>query len=147
MDGGEGMLRLTVTSTRHVLKWAMDHPLVEVTGMVVEDASGAQRVQPMQNVAGDPTKYYAWDTTEMRQVFRRMDSLQERPVAIYHSHPGGKSDPSEADMQGALMQGMYYLIAYPDSTLPVPEVVWRLSTWECIEPGILLESGYEVGLR
>lgn len=135
------MLRLSADVVKEMLRWAGEYPTVEVTGMVIEHGgSGLQRVRPMQNIAKDPSKYYAWDIREMGQVFKSMDRTGEWPIAIYHSHPGGKPDPSETDMQGAVMEGMHYLILYPCRDDMGGPDCWHVSAWECLEPGILVKA-------
>jgi proteasome lid subunit RPN8/RPN11 len=146
---GEGMLELRKDAVVDILRWAERYPTIEVTGMVAAGPTW-QRVHPMSNIAREPTRYYEWSPAEMVQAYARMDVSDEQPIAFYHSHPSGKPDPSERDMEGALHVGMHYLIAYPwtreDMVLPGEpnQPVWRLSTWECIEQGILVEASYEV---
>lgn len=117
-----------------ILQWARNYPLVEVTGFV-EQLETRQIVVPMKNVALTPTTDYRWDPAEMAQAFDTMDVEGGKPVAYYHSHPNGRREPSETDMRAALQPGMLYLIAYPDDA-----GVWRLSAWDCLEEGILLEA-------
>lgn len=129
------MLRLQKATTRTILRWAAQHPQVEVCGLVWASERG-QTVHPLRNVHTDPARYYATDPRDVRDAFAAMDREHGEPLAWYHSHPGGKWDPSETDMDGAFNTGMYYLIAYPKA----PE--WQLSAWECIEPGILLSADW-----
>lgn len=139
------MLVLTKDNVATILRWAESHPTIEVTGLVAEGPHG-QRVQPMKNIARRPEAYYEWDPKEMVTAWALMDDLREEPLAYYHSHPNGRPDPSERDMEGALHEGIYHLIVYPlADPARYPEPIWRLSAWECIEPGILMESRYEVG--
>ncbi len=135
------MLKLSKDTVITLLRWAERHPTIEVTGVVVaHDITGEQRIQPMRNIAKDPARYYAWDPAEMVGVWASMDDNQEHPLAIYHSHPGGKPDPSESDMEGALMENVHYLILYPDASLGI----WRISAWECLGLGLLVGTEYEV---
>jgi desampylase len=141
------MLTLNQSTIAQIVRWATQHPAIEITGIVARDRGGYESVTPMRNVAKDPTRYYAWDPADMRQAYERMDINHEEPVAFYHSHPNGRSDPSEADMEGALNPGMHYIIVYPethelksgmsDTPLRVDKV-WSISTWECIDHGILV---------
>jgi len=117
---------------------AAAEPDVEITGFVAEGPTGAQRVQPMRNASPYPDRYYDWDAVQMMEEYVRMDARNESPILIYHSHPGGKPDPSETDMLGALNLGMHYGIVYK------MDGFWQLSTWECIDMGILLHAPHEV---
>lgn len=137
------MLQLTEDTVAIITRWAKKHPTVEVTGLIASGPDG-QRVQPMRNIARQPDRFYEWSPSEMGEAWDRMEERKETPLAFYHSHPSGKPDPSERDMEGALHDGVYYVIVYPDSTMTHPEVHWHLSVWECLEPGILIEGTYEV---
>jgi proteasome lid subunit RPN8/RPN11 len=121
-------VRIQNKSALNVIAWAQRHPTVEVTGIIA--SSG--RVIPMSNISKTPGTHYAWDAAEMKRVFAEMDTKDEEPSAFYHSHPNGRPDPSEVDMQGAMNPGMVYVIAY----LHVNH--WHLSAWLCLEPGVLV---------
>jgi proteasome lid subunit RPN8/RPN11 len=120
-----------------IVQWAKRHPTIEVTGLVAQGAGG-ERVVPMRNVARRPEVYYEWDREEMAEVWATMDELGEEPVVFYHSHPNGRVDPSERDMEGALMEGMHHLILYPSVQ------GWSYGLWECIDAGILIGAQLEV---
>jgi proteasome lid subunit RPN8/RPN11 len=140
------MLQLNQETVAQLVRWASKHPTIEVTGIVAR-SRGHERVLPMRNTAAQPDRYYAWDAAEMRDQYSDMDLNGEEPVAFYHSHPNGRSAPSEADMEGALNPGMHYVIVYPEaheltsgmSDIPLRIYkVWSISAWECIDHGILV---------
>jgi desampylase len=143
-------MEITKQAYNKIIQQASRFPSVEVTGAVANNTEHEdpllQWVVPMQNVSRNPTTEYAWDPAEMKACWDNFDTLGFRPVAIYHSHPGGKPDPSETDMLNAYQVGFFYLIAYPkrvsldlDSTvMPVQE--WAISAWECISTGILVDA-------
>lgn len=142
------MLRLQKATTRTIVRQASEHPEVEVCGLVWASEHG-QTVYPLPNVHPDPRQYYETGPSDVQAAFAAMDRNQGEPLAWYHSHPGGKPDPSETDMLGAFNTGMYYLIAYP--RMPTMEYAgalvsgatrWQLSAWECLEPGLLLSADY-----
>jgi proteasome lid subunit RPN8/RPN11 len=136
------MITLKRDTIKGVLKWASDHPVVEVCGMVWQhNTSSVQTVVPLSNIHSEPDRYYAIDHKEMQQAYQWMAAQDCHLIAFYHSHPGGKPDPSEADMEGALNVGVHYLIAYPDEANAYPGTKskhWRISAWDCIEMGILV---------
>ena len=146
------MLRLRKSTVAAILREAAGSPDKEVCGLVW--ASGdwpgdgrIEHVHPLPNVHPEPDKYYRTAPKDVREAFESMDEDGGEPVAWYHSHPGGKSDPSEEDMRGAFNTGMYYLIAYPESfdlmaddQVISTKKVWRLSVWECLSVGVLLEA-------
>lgn len=136
------MLTLQKAAVAEILRWASQHPGVEVCGLVYRSGAGRDTVLPLRNVHPQPEKYYRTDHQDVRQAFAVMDDEGGELLAWYHSHPGGKPDPSEEDMLGAMNVGAHYLIAYPWIGHDVS--TWRLSTWECIAPQVLVESEYEV---
>jgi desampylase len=146
-------MKLKLESMFRITDWAAKHPEIEVTGFVKRFGSGMEVVVPMRNLSSTPTTDYAWDTTEMMEQWAQMDRENSEPIAIYHSHPGGRSEPSEVDMQAALMVDMMYIIAYPEShelhsgdgTLLRTVLDWRVSGWRCLEQGILMSEPLELG--
>jgi len=145
-------MQLSKAAVAEILRWAERYPRVEVCGLVWR-SEGRYTVRPLSNVHSEPAKYYRTDPRDVRQAFAAMDREGGEPVAWYHSHPGGKPDPSETDMQGAMDTEMHYLIAYPEmhsvfsggGSEPIrTDRVWQLSVWECLEPGILVGAEMEV---
>ena len=141
------MLRLQKATVATILREAEAGVPHEVVGFVWA-AKGVQYVELLNNAHPDPNQYYDVDPVEMMRAYRKMELAEGWPVAFYHSHPGGKSDPSEQDMLGAMNVGLHYLIAYPWSLDQdrSNEPVWRLSAWRCLEMQVLVQEEYEVGL-
>jgi proteasome lid subunit RPN8/RPN11 len=132
------MLKLRYDTIQAITTHAMNTPELEVVGLVWE-VRGVQTVRRLRNTHSDPRRYYCVDPDELRLAYQVMERSGGEPLAFYHSHPGGKSDPSEEDMLGALNDGMHYLIAYPKT-----ETLWRVSAWECITLQVLVEDNIEV---
>jgi desampylase len=145
------VLRLNKSTVTVLIREAAAEPDREVCGLVwASEGLRAQTVRPLPNVHPDPSKYYRTAPKDVRDAYRAMDEDSGEPLAWYHSHPGGKPDPSEEDMLGAMAVGMHYLIVYPE-TLPVGEPVregyitqWIISAWECISTGVLVGVDWEV---
>lgn len=142
-------MRLERKTVEDILDWARRYPGIEVTGFVKRGlVSDVEVVVPMQNVHPEPAEFYRWDDEEMREQFNRMDIEHSEPILYYHSHPSGKSDPSDTDMRAAMNVGLVYAIAYPDTKTLTAEssprrirvVRWNLSLWRCLEPGILVSE-------
>lgn len=151
------MLKLQAVTVAAILRMASRYPDIEVCGLVWGSERLGQVTHPLPNVHSDPGKYYRTAPKDVREAFAIMDEEKGELIAWYHSHPGGKPDPSEEDMRGAFNVGLHYLIAYPwyadteirswGSDVPVRtdrDSVWRISTWECIAVGVLVESEYEI---
>lgn len=150
------MLRLTTTAYQALIAHARLVPDQEVCGLVwaAGDWPGdgeRQIVHPVPNVHPEPQRYYRTAPRDIREAYDSMDQAGGEPVAWYHSHPGGKSDPSEEDMAGALTPGMYHLIAYPevndlmaDGNVIGTTTNWLVSAWECVSMGVLVSAQMEV---
>jgi desampylase len=147
-------MQLSAHTVETILKWASTFPTVEVTGLVSHgNDPGEERVVVMQNISSTPETDYAWHPQEMVHQYQEMDKRGHKPLAFYHSHPNGRSDPSEIDMKAAMQVGMVYLVAYPVTANTkdygaVRHVVdgggWRLSAWLCMEPGILIAEPLDI---
>ena len=63
-----------------------DHP-DEACGVIAgpEGSDRPERLIEMTNAERSPT-FYRFDSTEQLKVWREMDSADEEPVVIYHSH-------------------------------------------------------------
>lgn len=138
------MIQLKRDTVSRLKRWASKYPNVEVCGMVWEHPTGEQTVWALQNTHPEPDRYYRIDPHHLREAYASMDEGSAVLLGFYHSHPGGKPDPSEEDMAGALNVGIHYLIVYPDSVMTHPTVHWQISAWDCIETGILVEDAIEV---
>ena len=147
------MLRLNKSTVQALIREAAAQPDHEVCGLVWgSEGLRAQTVSPLRNIHSEPDRYYRTDPLEIKEVFDAMDLEGGSPIAWYHSHPSGKSDPSETDMAGAFDTEMIYVILYPehsDLVAGLGQVVgrateWQLSVWECLSPGVLVRSGYEI---
>lgn len=61
------------------------------------------------NVAASPHTEYAMDPGQQSDTMKRLGW----PLAVWHTHPGGRREPSEVDHSSAL-PGVPYMIATPD---------------------------------
>jgi proteasome lid subunit RPN8/RPN11 len=96
-----------------------DHP-DEACG-VVTGAAGSDRPTrhvPMEN-AERSTTFYRFDSMEQLRVWREMDSLDEEPIVIYHSHTATEAYPSRTDVSLAGEPNAHYVLVStrePEST-------------------------------
>jgi proteasome lid subunit RPN8/RPN11 len=97
-----------------MLRWACEHPRVEVTGFIhgVPGQPFTHTLRPMQNVHPRPGENYSWSPDEARQALDEMPA-EHSVLAIYHSHPNYRPDPSETDQEAALWVGAHYIILTP----------------------------------
>jgi [CysO sulfur-carrier protein]-S-L-cysteine hydrolase len=87
-----------------------DHP-DEACGVVAgpEGADRPERFIPMLNVARSPT-FYEFDSGDLLRLYRDMDSRDEVPVVIYHSHTATEAYPSRTDISYASEPEAHYVL-------------------------------------
>ena len=66
----------------------------EICGLIVIDEHGEQRAHHIPNVATNNTKEFQLSPQAARYVADRFEI-----IGMYHSHPGGRHDPSKADWE------------------------------------------------
>ena len=88
-----------------------DHP-DEACGVVAgpEGSGRPERFIPMLNAARSPT-FYEFDSGDLLRLYRDMDSRDEVPVVIYHSHTATKAYPSRTDIGLAQEPEAHYVLA------------------------------------
>ncbi|MGH3205948.1 MAG: Mov34/MPN/PAD-1 family protein [Streptosporangiaceae bacterium] len=87
-----------------------DHP-DEACGVLAGPAGSDRpdRFIPMTNAARSPT-FYEFDSTEQFRVWKQMDSRDEEPVVLYHSHTATEAYPSRTDVSYASEPGAHYVL-------------------------------------
>ncbi|MDN5916698.1 MAG: M67 family metallopeptidase [Pseudonocardia sp.] len=87
-----------------------DHP-DEACGVVAgpEGSDRPERFVPMPNAARSPT-FYEFDSGDLLRLYRDMDSRDEVPVVIYHSHTATEAYPSRTDISYASEPEAHYVL-------------------------------------
>ncbi|MEV6431922.1 M67 family metallopeptidase [Nocardia sp. NPDC051463] len=87
-----------------------DHP-DEACGVIAgpEGSDRPERFLPMVNAERSPT-FYRFDSSEQLKVWREMDSADEEPVVIYHSHTATEAYPSRTDVSYASEPNAHYVL-------------------------------------
>lgn len=96
----------------------------EACGLLVGDEGGEEilRALPSPNRAGEGGKFLI-DPVVHLNLQRKLRSLGQEIIGVYHCHPSGDSHPSPADKEGPSQPGFYWLITGldpkngPDSSL------------------------------
>lgn len=105
------MLRIEQSLVDEIVSHARrDHP-DEACG-VIAGAAGSDRPErfiPMLNAARSPT-FYEFDSADLLALYREMDSRDEEPVVIYHSHTATEAYPSRTDINLAAEPGAHYVL-------------------------------------
>jgi [CysO sulfur-carrier protein]-S-L-cysteine hydrolase len=87
-----------------------DHP-DEACGVIAgpEGSDRPKRFIPMLNAARSPT-FYEFDSGDLLRLYRDMDSRDEVPVVIYHSHTATEAYPSRTDISYASEPEAHYVL-------------------------------------
>ncbi|MCO1653948.1 Mov34/MPN/PAD-1 family protein [Pseudonocardia humida] len=87
-----------------------DHP-DEACGVIAgpEGSDRPERFIPMVNSARSPT-FYEFDSGDLLRLYRDMDSRDEVPVVIYHSHTATEAYPSRTDISYASEPEAHYVL-------------------------------------
>ena len=87
-----------------------DHP-DEACGVIAgpEGSDRPQRFIPMLNAARSPT-FYEFDSADLLRLYRDMDSRDEVPVVVYHSHTATEAYPSRTDANIAAEPDAHYVL-------------------------------------
>src|SRR5216684_5813006 len=86
---------------RHVIDHIRESLPKEAVGILAGTVEGKiELVVPLLNISQDRRSFVA-DPFEQYLALRRIKSMGLELLAIYHSHPGGGSDPSADDLKYA----------------------------------------------
>ncbi len=87
-----------------------DHP-DEACGVIAGPVGSdrPERFIPMQNAARSTT-FYEFDSGDLLRLYREMDSRDEQPVVIYHSHTATEAFPSRTDISYASEPDAHYVL-------------------------------------
>jgi [CysO sulfur-carrier protein]-S-L-cysteine hydrolase len=85
-----------------------DHP-DEACGVIAGRDGRPERFIPMVNAARSPT-FYEFDSMELLQLYKEMESRDEEPVVIYHSHTATEAYPSRTDIKLASEPEAHYVL-------------------------------------
>ena len=87
-----------------------DHP-DEACGVVAGavNSDTPSRFIPMLNAARSTT-FYEFDSGDLLRLYREMDSNDEEPVVIYHSHTATEAYPSRTDIAYASEPNAHYVL-------------------------------------
>lgn len=105
------MLRIRADLVEAIVAHARrDHP-DEACGVVAgpEGSDRPERFVPMLNAARSPT-FYEFDSGDLLRLYRDMDSRDEVPVVIYHSHTATEARPSRTDIGLAQEPDAHYVL-------------------------------------
>jgi desampylase len=95
-------------------------PTEECCGLLAGREGVITDVFPATNVAPDPATGYEIDPRETVRMMREFREQKLEFLAIYHSHPNGKNEPSPRDIELAYYSEAIYFIVSPAADAPNP---------------------------
>ncbi len=103
-------LQIPIWFLRKMFRQVSASPREEVCGLLAGDGRGlVRRCYPIENILHRADRF----KMETNAQFRALLSLERsghRLLAIYHSHPGGPSHPSETDLREFFYPEAYSII-------------------------------------
>jgi desampylase len=112
------ILVLPVPLRRQILDEARAALPREACGLIEGVRDGgeirATAIHPVANLAGEPDRFEL-DPAEHIALLRELRGSGRQIVGCYHSHPGGRAEPSARDRAGAFEDGFLWLIAAVDA--------------------------------
>jgi len=136
-----GVLRIDQSTYDAIVAHARrDHP-DEACGVVagVYGSDRPTRFVPMPNAARSPT-FYEFDSGDLLALYKEMDSRDEEPVVIYHSHTATEAYPSRTDVGFASEPGAHYVLV---STRPELGETEEFRSFRIVD-GVITEEPVEV---
>jgi proteasome lid subunit RPN8/RPN11 len=136
------MLKIAQTIVDAIVAHArLDHP-DEACGVVAGPAGSdrPERFIPMVNAARSPT-FYEFDSTDLLKLYREMDSLDEEPVVIYHSHTSTQAYPSRTDISYASEPHAHYVLVSTADEVGVEFRSFRIVDGEVTEEPVEIVTG------
>lgn len=80
-------------------------------GRRAEDGWHVAEVHEMPNVADEPAREFLVDPQSQIALLRRLRETARSVIGCFHSHPGGRAEPSAEDLARALADDSVWLIA------------------------------------
>ena len=136
------MLTIALTIVDAIVAHArLDHP-DEACGVVAGPAGSdrPERFIPMVNAARSPT-FYEFDSKDLLKLYREMDSLDEEPVVIYHSHTATQAYPSRTDISYASEPHAHYVLVSTADEVDVEFRSFRIVDGEVTEEPVEIVTG------
>ena len=111
-------------------------PRHEVCGLLFGDEAFIAEARACANVASRPTDSFEIDPAALIAAHRAMRAGGPRLIGHYHSHPGGRPDPSPRDADAAAPGELWLILAQETARL-----------WRAVPGGDWLDCFERVPLR
>ena len=108
-------LSIFITAAEQIRAHARrDHPR-EACGLLLGREAVVETIVEAANVADDPTRRFEIDPTTLLRGHREARESGRALLGWYHSHPGGRAEPSAIDAARADEDGKVWLIVAGDT--------------------------------
>lgn len=107
-----------------------------------EGSDRPERFIPMLNAARSPT-FYEFDSADLLRLYRDMDSRDETPVVIYHSHTATEAYPSRTDIAFASEPGAHYVLVSTRDAAEINHTGHDLHSYRIVD-GVVTEEDIQV---
>jgi proteasome lid subunit RPN8/RPN11 len=105
------MLTISSTAAKKIRSDASRRAPEEACGLLFGRDGLVVRAEPARNVAADPIRRFEIDPAALLTAHRRAREENDPLLGCYHSHPGGRAEPSHEDAAGAHQDDWLWLIA------------------------------------
>ena len=103
------MLQLEKHFHDEMIKHALEDDSIECCGVLAGPDGTFAKLFRMTNVENSPYRF-SWDSKELINVWREMESNDWEHRAVYHSHTHSEAYPSATDIRLAAWPEAYYII-------------------------------------
>jgi len=90
-------------------------PRVECCGLLAGRDGVITTILRAENAAANPEKNYEIAPQELFALMRRLHEENLDLIAIYHSHPNGKNEPSPTDIEQGYYPDAAFIILSPEA--------------------------------
>jgi proteasome lid subunit RPN8/RPN11 len=118
-----------------------DHP-DEACGVIAGRDGRPERFIEMINAARSPT-FYEFDSMDLLNLYKDMDSRDEEPVVIYHSHTATEAYPSRTDISYASEPEAHYVLVSTRSGGDSPDGPVEFRSYRIVD-GVVTEEPVEI---
>ena len=105
---------MDIRVTRAVMKALLSHAAraapAECCGILLGHDALIEEARPTANVAADPLRRFEIDPQALVDAHRAARAGGPQVVGYFHSHPGGRPEPSAVDRASAAGDGMVWAI-------------------------------------
>jgi len=92
-------------------------PDEEVCGLLFGTAARIDAAEPVANVAPEKARRFELDPARLLAAHKVARSGGPAMVGHYHSHPGGRAEPSRFDAEEAVTGSLWLIVAGPEAGL------------------------------